>query len=67
MEGKGLIYKCLECDKVEIVKRNDHKIDGRVCKSCGGKLTPTGYIVGIDLAKGKDMTVYTPPIKINAN
>lgn len=60
MKDKDLVYKCLECNEIEVVRYNNHKIDGRVCKHCGGKLTPIRYVTGLDLAEGKDKTVYTP-------
>lgn len=63
MHGPDMLYKCVECGRQEIVKSNDHRIDGRTCENCGGHSTFAGFI-GIDLAHGKDQTsniLYTPP------
>lgn len=63
MKDQDTLYKCLECGDQEIIKARDSRTDGRVCKVCKGHLVPLGY-VGIDLASGKDMTVwYTPGSK----
>lgn len=57
MENKDTVYECLECSEKEIVKSYDPRKDGRVCKQCGGHLSPMGYVtIGIDLAKGNDYT-----------
>lgn len=42
---KSLRYECLECDWLEIVLPNDYRSDGRVCKKCGGHISPTGFNV----------------------
>ena len=52
----NLFYKCLECDKHFI--GNDHKWDVKRCPDCNGPLV--SYHYGIDLARGKDKTVFTP-------
>lgn len=63
MKDHDTLYKCLDCGNQEIVKARDHRTDGRVCNECKGHLLPFGY-VGIDLAKGNDITVwYTPGSK----
>ncbi|WP_073009825.1 hypothetical protein [Clostridium amylolyticum] len=65
MDNMDIMYKCLICDKQEVVKASDHRKDGRSCKYCGGHLSPIGY-VGIDLGKGKDKTVRVyPPVEKN--
>lgn len=61
--GKDTMYQCLDCNEKLIVKSNDHKKDGSVCKKCEGRIIPVGYVViGVDLASGPDRTGY-PPIK----
>ena len=57
MNDKDMLYKCLECGNQEIALASDYRKDGRVCESCGGHLSPIGYI-GIDLATGTDRTIY---------
>lgn len=57
MHRPDMLYECLECENQEIVKSNDYRIDGRVCKNCGGHSTFVGF-AGIDLAHGKDQTAY---------
>ncbi|WP_171903755.1 hypothetical protein [Cellulosilyticum sp. I15G10I2] len=52
MKRPDMLYECLECGNQETVKSNDHKIDGRCCKVCGGHNMPKGYI-GFDSAKNK--------------
>ena len=56
-DRKDMIYKCIECNDVEVT--NDYHTDGRVCTKCGGHLRATGYAIGLDLAKGRDMTVWS--------
>lgn len=61
MDDKDILYKCLICNRKEIVKASDYRRDGRVCKHCGGHIVPKGFI-GIDMARQSDMTAYiTPP------
>ena len=52
-DRKDMLYKCIECNDEEVT--NDYRTDGRVCTKCGGHLIATGYVIGIDLASGKDM------------
>jgi len=56
LSKKDTVYKCLECNEIEVVKSNDPWIDGRICKHCNGKLSPTRYVIGIDLAIREDIS-----------
>lgn len=64
MDMRDLLYKCLECDKQEIVRADNHVKNDRRCRLCKGKLEQVGYL-GIDLVKGvnKGSTHYTPRVK----
>lgn len=56
-----IVYKYYDCSK-EIIGNPD-KIDGKKCPECNGRLIPM-YYIGIDLAKGRDMTGYPPGVSI---
>jgi len=43
MKDRDMIYECYECGNHEIVKASDHRKDGRVCKRCGGHMSPIRY------------------------
>lgn len=38
-------YRCLECGSEEIVLASDIRKDGRPCKTCGGHMSPQGFVV----------------------
>ncbi|WP_238882530.1 hypothetical protein [Clostridium sp. YIM B02551] len=68
MDMRDLLYKCLECDKQEIVRADNHIKDGRRCRICKGRLEQVGYL-GLDLAKeaNKSSTPYTQRVKKSNN
>ena len=52
--GKEMVRECVECNNKQIGYSNR---DGNSCEKCGGYTDPKGWVhVGIDLAKGKDIT-----------
>ena len=64
MDMRDLLYICLECDKQEIVRADNHIKNDRRCRICKGKLEPIGYL-GIDLVNGvnRSSTPYTNRVK----
>lgn len=69
VDDMDMMYECFKCGTNEVVKANDHRKDGRVCKKCGGHMSPLFYvIVGIDFASESepDKTVWVyPPVEKN--
>ncbi|WP_274226824.1 hypothetical protein [Clostridium sp. 'White wine YQ'] len=61
---RDLLYKCLECDKQEIVRADNHMKNGRRCRICKGELEPVGYL-GIESVNGanKNSTPYPHRVK----
>ncbi|MBL4930809.1 hypothetical protein [Clostridium paridis] len=68
MDMRDLLYKCLECNKQEIVRADNNIRDGRRCRICKGKLEQVGYL-GLDLANevNKSSTHYTHRVKKSNN
>ena len=46
--SKDIVFKCIECNAVEITKASYINKDGIPCKRCGGYRNPLGYVIDID-------------------
>jgi hypothetical protein len=56
-----IAFRCYQCNVINVFP-SSHQ-DGHKCLACNGYLLPIGNaIVGIDLGKGEDKTVY-PRVK----
>jgi hypothetical protein len=58
MKNKDCLYKCVNCEYVEVVLASDTRIDGRCCKKCGQHSSFVGpVIISADLGNGESYAI----------
>jgi DNA-directed RNA polymerase subunit RPC12/RpoP len=45
--NKDIVFKCIQCNTIEITKASDPNKDGVPCKQCGGYRNQLGYVMDI--------------------
>lgn len=45
MKDKDLRYECIKYGNIEVVSKDNHRMDGRRCAKCDGPIVMVGYVV----------------------